>query len=113
MTHSDNISELAAALAKAQGVIRSAAKSSDNPFFKSKYADLAAVWESCRDPLSANGLSVVQGGTTATSEGLLALETLLLHSSGEWISSVLEMRPVGATNCTAMVVLPEHGHHCS
>lgn len=86
---SESINELSAALAKAQGQIEGAKKDSANPFFKSKYADLAAIWDACRKPLSDNGLSVVQmpsaGGNVA------AVTTILSHSSGQWISSRLVM----------------------
>ena len=58
MLKSDTIGELATALAKAQGAIKHAVKDSTNPHFKSSYADLASVWEACRQPLSDNGLSV-------------------------------------------------------
>ena len=57
---SKEINELAGALSKAQGQITGAVKDSENPFFKSKYADLAAVMDACRDPLSKNNLSYVQ-----------------------------------------------------
>ena len=62
MQTSEQINELAAALAKAQGEITGALKDSANPFFKSKYADLASCWDACRGPLSRNGLSVIQVG---------------------------------------------------
>jgi len=57
---SESISELAKALAKAQASIKGAVKDSQNPFFKSSYADLESVWDACRKPLTDNGLSVVQ-----------------------------------------------------
>lgn len=79
----DTINELAEALAKAQGEIQGATKDTDNPFFKSKYADLAAVWDACRSPLSKNGLSVVQQPRAFESQ--LRLVTRLMHSSGQWI----------------------------
>jgi hypothetical protein len=60
MTTSEQINELAAALAKAQGEMEGAKKDAKNPFFSSKYADLASVWDACREPLSTNGLAVVQ-----------------------------------------------------
>ena len=61
MNRSEGINELAAALAKAQGEIKGAKKDESNPFYKSKYADLASVWEAIRDPLSKNSLAVIQG----------------------------------------------------
>lgn len=80
---STSIAALAAALAKAQGQMKSASKSSLNPHFKSKYADLAAIWDVAREPLSSNGLAVLQR-VSSTLEGVL-ITTQLVHSSGEWI----------------------------
>ena len=56
MEKSESINELAAALAKAQGQMEGAKKDSENPYFKSKYADLAAVVKAIRGPFSDNGL---------------------------------------------------------
>lgn len=85
---SEQINELATALAKAQGQIEGAKKDTQNPFFKSKYADLASVWEAIRKPLSENGLSVVQTTRPPTKEedNYMVLDTMLLHVSGQWIS---------------------------
>lgn len=91
MQTSETINELAGALAKAQGEITGALKDSANPFFKSKYADLASCWDACRGPLSKNGLSVVQG--LDVSEGHLYLKTRLMHSTGQWISSTTPVTP--------------------
>ena len=90
---SDQINELAAALAKAQGQMKSAAKDSVNPFFKSKYADLASVWDCCRIPLAQNGLAVAQT-STCDEGGQLLLVTTLIHASGQWVSGVLPISPV-------------------
>jgi hypothetical protein len=81
---SETIGALAAALSKAQADITGALKDSSNPFFKSKYADLASCWDACRKQLAANGLSVIQ--TTRMAEQGLMLVTTLAHSSGEWIA---------------------------
>lgn len=86
---SDSVAALAAALAKAQGMMSHASKDAQNPHFKSRYADLAAVWSAVREPLSVNGLSVVQ--TVAQGDGTVGVRSLLLHASGEWVCSVLEM----------------------
>lgn len=89
ITRSESIAELVAALAKAQGAMVAAAKSNTNPHFKSKYADLASVWDAIREPLSANGLSVLQ---PVTAEGAaVTVTTILAHSSGQFISEVLTM----------------------
>lgn len=74
------------AMAKAQGEMATAKKDSDNPFFKSKYADLSAVWEACRQALSKNNLSVIQ--TTGENDKGMFLTTTLCHSSGQWISGI-------------------------
>lgn len=89
MDKSDTIKELAIALAKAQAAIQPAIKSSENPHFRSKYADLSSVWDACRKPLTDNGLSVVQMPVDALTPGSVALTTLLLHTSGEYISSTV------------------------
>jgi hypothetical protein len=87
MEMSPEINELAKALATAQHLVQGAKKDSDNPFFKSKYADLQSVWAACRMPLTSNGLSVVQcPRTEATERGVrVSVETVLLHSSGQWL----------------------------
>lgn len=87
---SEQINELAAALAKAQGEILGAKKDSSNPFYKSKYSDLSSVWEACRAPLSKNGLSVSQ--MIENRESGDVLHTMLLHSSGQWLSSEMQIR---------------------
>jgi hypothetical protein len=92
MQKSETIKELAGALSLAQSEMLGATKASVNPFFKSHYADLAAVWDACRKALTKNGLAVVQ--TTSEGQGGIPVETILIHSSGEWISGVLLVRPV-------------------
>lgn len=87
MQTSEQINEFAAALAKAQGQIQGAVKDSTNPAFKSRYADLASVWDACRVALSLNGLAVVQG--PALADRGVSVTTRLLHSSGQWAESTL------------------------
>lgn len=86
MNQSNEINELATALAKAQSEMRPVIKDSTNPFYNSKYADLSSVWEACRDPLSKNGLSVIQT-TQCDCDREMTLITTLAHSSGQWIKS--------------------------
>lgn len=87
MEMSDQINELASALSRAQGQIKGASKDSSNPFFKSRYADLESIWDACRQPLTAHGLSILQSPTTETVGDTVrvSVTTLLLHSSGQWI----------------------------
>jgi hypothetical protein len=90
---SEQINELAAALAKAQSEMTHAAKGVDNTFFKSKYADLPAVIDAARPHLAKNNLSVVQI-TDFDEAGLATLVTQLIHSSGQWMRSWYPVRPV-------------------
>jgi len=108
MQRSESLASLGAALAKAQSSILGAVKDSTNPFFNSRYADLASVWDACRPSLTMNGLSVIQAPTittvgephleTVTSQKgekrtvlravtHVSVATMLLHSSGEWVST--------------------------
>lgn len=84
---STEITNLAAALCKAQGSMAGAKKDSENPHFRNAYADLASVWEAIRKPLTENGLSVVQ--FPCTKGNGVEIETILLHVSGEYVSNVL------------------------
>jgi hypothetical protein len=88
MQKSESIDLLAKALAKVQITIKPAIKDSANPFFKSKYADLTSVWDSCGEALAANGLSVAQVGEPVP--GGASLTTVLMHESGQWISGTME-----------------------
>ncbi len=87
-TQSQSITELAKALATVQGALQPAAKEAVNPHFRSKYADLPAVWDACRALLTKAGLSVVQMPVEAGA-GRVGLTTMLLHASGEYISSTV------------------------
>lgn len=57
---STNIGNLSWALCQAQKEMHFATKDASNPFFKSKYADLASVWNCCKEPLTKWGLSIMQ-----------------------------------------------------
>ena len=84
MNQSDSITNLAIALSIVQGKLTHAIKDSNNPFFKSKYADLESVWDACRSLLSENGLAVMQFPGEYY-DGTMHLTTILTHKSGEWI----------------------------
>lgn len=92
MTKSENINDLATALAIAQGQMSAASKDSSNPYFNSSYADLASVWDTIREPLSKNGLSVVQ--LLEPIENGQNLVTMLMHKSGQFLSSTVPVKPV-------------------
>jgi hypothetical protein len=73
--------ELFAALVKAQAQMGGAVRDSANPFFKSKYADLASVMEAIRPAFAAHGLGFIQ--VIHDAENCACVETLLIHESGE------------------------------
>ena len=104
MTHSEQINEIAAALAKAQAVMVTAAKDSTNPHYKSRYADLASVRDACR-PLADVGIAIVQGCRTVTEDGTTSaeVETRFLHTSGQWLTDVLRVpvSKVDAQGCAS------------
>ena len=87
MRMSDQINELATALAKAQGQIEDAQKGSINPAFRSKYADMSAVREAVRMPLSQNCIAVIQ--LPRLNDTSVEVETMLVHSSGQFIAETL------------------------
>ena len=82
MNKSESIVKLSAALCKFHGAMGKVGKDSVNPHFRNKYASLSNIIEAVTPHLNSVGLTVVQMPTT---EGL---ETLLLHESGEYISSL-------------------------
>lgn len=86
MKTSESVNELFAALAKANGEIKNAVKDAENPHFKRDYATLASVLDAVREPLSKNGLSVLQTVRVAEGNHFL-LETRLAHASGQWVES--------------------------
>jgi hypothetical protein len=90
LNSSDSIKELATALAIVQGQLTFAKKDSKNPFFKSNYADLESVWDACRDLLSANGLAIMQFPGEYI-DGSMALNTIITHKSGEWMSQEMSV----------------------
>lgn len=84
--------KLYSALAKAQMQLTPAIAKTTNPFFKSKYADLAAIAKAARKPLGDNGLAVIQRVIRQGSAGMTLL-TRLCHASGQWIESSMTVNP--------------------
>ena len=73
--------KIAAALVKAQKAFGPALKSSTNPHFKSRYADLAACVEAVMDGLNDNGIALIQ--RCSESDSGVVVETVFVHESGE------------------------------
>lgn len=86
MQTSQTITKIAAALLKAQSEMSNAKKDAINPFFKKTYADLNAIREAVLPVLNKNGISAIQ--PTCIIDGADYVETVLLHESGEFISSL-------------------------
>lgn len=74
----------AASFVAALTEIRNAKKDADNTFHKSRYSTLAAVLESTKEALSKHGLAVMQNPGAIDANGNLELNTVIIHSSGEW-----------------------------
>lgn len=89
---SEQIDQLATALAKAQAEFSIAELNQKNPFFKSTYADFESIVRASRPALTKHGLSVVQN-VYRMADGNTYLITLLLHASGQWIKSQAQHNP--------------------
>ena len=90
----DNTAKISAAFVRAQKEFRPALKTSDNPFFKSKYADLATCVDAVIDALHNNGIGWTQE-TSECDDGVI-VETVLRHESGETLKFGKLKLPAGA-----------------
>lgn len=91
MKTSQEIKAISKAIVAAQPEIAAAIKTSINPHFKSKYADLSAVWEACKDVLKSHKLAVIQTFSSENKDGTVLVKTRLVHDSGEWMEGELPM----------------------
>lgn len=89
MNRSESIAKISAALVKSQSEMSNAKKGSNNPFFKSKYADINSIREAALPVLNSHGITVIQ--PTCVVDGINYVETILLHESGEYISSLTQI----------------------
>lgn len=85
MRTSENIDQLAKALAAAQSEMKNAKLNKVNPHFKSRYADLAEIRDTVTPALSKQGIAVSHG-LDAIDSGLVVV-TRLIHASGQWLES--------------------------
>ena len=90
---SEQLNELANALAQAQSEFTAIPKGDTNPFFKSKYAGLPDVVLTASPILARNGLSVSQFISTDQA-GNDTLITYLMHESGQFIANAMRMHLV-------------------
>ena len=89
MERSESIVNISKALVKAMNEMEKAKKDSKNPYYKSNYADINSLHEASKPALAANGLTVIQ--PPASKDGINYIETVILHESGEFISSLNEV----------------------
>lgn len=92
MRTSEQIDLICAALAAAQAEFPVIEKSRNNPFFKSKYADLSDVLAGCIPVLSKHGLALLQPPSYA--DGRIIITSRLVHKSGQWFESELSVKPL-------------------
>jgi hypothetical protein len=92
MFRSESLANISAAMAKAFPEINNALKTKVNPHLRSKYADLGAVMDAVKPALQAHGLWFMQH--THERESAVCIETIIFHSSGEFISSGYVSVPV-------------------
>lgn len=86
---SDKVDQLAAAIVNAQNELEPVKKECENPFYHSKYADLSACWAAL-GPFTEHGIAIIQCPMPAP-PGMVAIETELLHLSGQWLRSRIEL----------------------
>lgn len=111
MEMSEQIGDLATALASVQATIGGAIKGKVNPAFKSKYADLASVWDAWQAVGPAQGLSITQL-PGAIVDGKVALTTILAHKSGQWMREVSHIQ-VGKADAQGYVSAVTYGRRCA
>ena len=91
MQTSENINEIAAALAAAQGQFTGVSKDSsvNTGKYGYRYADLASYLDAIRQPMAANGLAIVQ--SPEIDNDRVTVTTMIVHASGQWLLSQLSM----------------------
>ncbi len=88
MKTSETITELAKSLVEFHKEVGKIIKTDNNPFFKSKYASLATILDVISEPLTKQGLVIIQFPTEQ-----YKLTTRLQHVSGEFMEDTYEMQP--------------------
>lgn len=97
---SDQINEISEALAKAQAKFGAAIKGSQNPAFRSKYADLSSIIEATLEHLNSEGIVAMQHPALVFEErgedrlAMVIVTTRLQHKSGQWMESDLSVPAV-------------------
>jgi hypothetical protein len=86
---SDKFGELVAALAKAQIDFDTVLKDQKNPYYNSKYADLASVVSATQPHLAKNGLVIIQHASVDVEKQRVTITSTLAHSSDQWVENEL------------------------
>lgn len=89
---SEQLNEIAGALAKAQAGMENVAKDRENPHFRSRYTTLAGVLDEVRPKLAQQGISIFQAPVNGEGN-TIGVVTRLLHSSGQWIEAAFYVAP--------------------
>ncbi|WP_270740697.1 ERF family protein [Lactococcus formosensis] len=84
MKSSESVAELFKALNKFRGKLKQPLKDANNPFFKSKYVPLENVVSVIDEAIANTGLSYTQE-TVYNESGLIVLDTIITHESGEYV----------------------------
>lgn len=97
MIFSETNKEISAALSKAWGELKNPkhnktvnVKTKNGKNYTFDYTDLGGIFDEVKNTFKENGISILQNAYTEVVEGtglILAVETMLLHSSGEWVKS--------------------------
>lgn len=119
MDKSESITELATALSKAQGAFPDIEKKSTvkvetkgGGTYEFKYADLSEIISKTRKPLSDNGLSFFQNQIFLFPEKFTGIETVIMHSSGQWIKTKVEIAQAYNTMQTLGSVVTYARRYC-
>ena len=92
LTQSDQIDQLATALADVQALIDVVLKESPNAVYGSRYAELSKVWAAFQRVGPDHGLSVVQlPGEFDPDSRTMSMSVRLMHSSGQWLGGDMSM----------------------
>lgn len=91
MKHSESLSNIAPALLEAQKEIDVVPKDERRNNFGKRYTNLGTILRVAKEALRKQGMVILQTGEQSTVQGLLNMETVILHESGEYISGTISI----------------------
>lgn len=89
MEMSADVSAIAKALPKAQAAMGEVFKKANNPAFKTKYADLAAVVDAVVPALNQHGIAMLQ--PSSFDGDRVNVATMFMHESGQWMRCTMSV----------------------